>query len=216
MLYRQHWSSFSKARNCGMGMPSGFTTQGLCHTLTRSGSMGLLIGTVFTWSQNQTAWPSSWKVTLAPLPPHLPLCSMYQLNQRHPLSHLRTNLSNPYLQRQSWYWSHLHRYHYRSPSPSVIKRNLRLVQVTSQRATRQHLNPKPCQKGKREKESQWRLGLVFASPVQSGFLPSKQATMNHNWSRTDPDIVGTKPDHLGPVFCSPWNSFRPVQTGFSV
>jgi len=49
------------------------------------------------------------------------------------------------------------------------------------------------------------LCIVFASPVQSGFLPPKQATMNHNQSRTDPDIVGTEPDHLGPVFCSPWN-----------
>jgi len=58
--------------------------------------------------------------------------------------------------------------------------------------------------------------LVFASPVQSGFLPPKQATMNCKWSKTDPDIVGTKPDHLGPVFCSPWNWFRPVHTGFFV
>ena len=32
--------------------------------------------------------------------------------------------------------------------------------------------------------------VVFASPVQSGFLPPKQATVNCNWSRTDPDIVG--------------------------
>ena len=47
--------------------------------------------------------------------------------------------------------------------------------------------------------------LVFASLVQSGFFPPKQTTMNCNWSRTDPDIVGTKPDHLGLVFCSPWN-----------
>jgi len=47
--------------------------------------------------------------------------------------------------------------------------------------------------------------LVFASPVQSGFLPPKWATVNRNWSRTDPDIVGTEPDHLGLVFCSLWN-----------
>jgi len=38
--------------------------------------------------------------------------------------------------------------------------------------------------------------LVFVSPVQSGFLPPKQATMDCNQSRTDPDIVGTEPDHL--------------------
>ena len=47
--------------------------------------------------------------------------------------------------------------------------------------------------------------LVFASPVQSGFLPPKLATVDRNQSRTDPDIAGTEPDHLGPVFCSPWN-----------
>jgi len=58
--------------------------------------------------------------------------------------------------------------------------------------------------------------IVFASLVQSGFLPPKQATMNRNQSMTNPDIVGTKLDHLGPVFCSPWNWFRPVQTGFFV
>jgi len=56
--------------------------------------------------------------------------------------------------------------------------------------------------------------LVFASPVQSSFLPPKQATMDCNQSRTDPDISGTKPDHLWLVFCSPWNWFRLVQTGF--
>ena len=49
------------------------------------------------------------------------------------------------------------------------------------------------------------LVVVFASLVQSGFLPPKQATMNCNWSRTDPDIVGIELDHLGLVFCSPWN-----------
>ena len=58
--------------------------------------------------------------------------------------------------------------------------------------------------------------LVFTSPVQSSFLPPKQATVNCNQSRTDPDIVGTEPDHLGLVFCCPWNWFRPVQTGFFV
>jgi len=52
------------------------------------------------------------------------------------------------------------------------------------------------------KKLQW---LVFTSPVQSGFLPPKRATVNCNRSRTDPDIVGTEPDHLGPVFCGPWN-----------
>ena len=34
---------------------------------------------------------------------------------------------------------------------------------------------------------------------------AKWATVDRNWSRTDPDIVGTEPDHLGPVFCHPWN-----------
>jgi len=42
--------------------------------------------------------------------------------------------------------------------------------------------------------------LVFTSLVQSGFLPPKWATMNCNQSRTNPDIVGTEPDHLGLVF----------------
>jgi len=60
------------------------------------------------------------------------------------------------------------------------------------------------------------LWLVFASPVQSGFLPPKQETMDRNRSRTDPDIVGTEPDHLGPVFFGPWNWFRLVQTSFFV
>ena len=36
--------------------------------------------------------------------------------------------------------------------------------------------------------------IVFASPVQSGFLPPKRATIDHNRSRTDPDIAGTEPD----------------------
>ena len=59
---------------------------------------------------------------------------------------------------------------------------------------------------KEEKEAKWpTLFLVFASPVQSGFLPQKRATIDRNQSRTDPDIAGTEPDHLGPVFCSPWN-----------
>ena len=49
------------------------------------------------------------------------------------------------------------------------------------------------------------LEIVFASPVQSGFLPPKWATIDCNQSRTDPDIAGTEPDHLGLVFCSPWN-----------
>jgi len=47
--------------------------------------------------------------------------------------------------------------------------------------------------------------IVFASLVQSGFLPLKWATVDRNQSRTDQDIVGTKLDHLGLVFCSPWN-----------
>jgi hypothetical protein len=48
-------------------------------------------------------------------------------------------------------------------------------------------------------------GVVFTGSVQSGFLPLKQATMDCNLSRTDPAIAGTEPDHLGPVFFSPWN-----------
>ncbi|EDQ99183.1 uncharacterized protein LACBIDRAFT_317469 [Laccaria bicolor S238N-H82] len=57
---------------------------------------------------------------------------------------------------------------------------------------------------------------LFAGPVQSGFLPRKQATMDRNRSRTDPDIEGTEPNHLGPVFCGPWTVFKPIQTGFFV
>ncbi|KIJ97765.1 hypothetical protein K443DRAFT_105139, partial [Laccaria amethystina LaAM-08-1] len=53
-------------------------------------------------------------------------------------------------------------------------------------------------------------------PVQSGFLRPKRATVDLNRSRTNPDITGTEPDHLGPVFCSPRNQKRPVQTGFLV
>ena len=52
--------------------------------------------------------------------------------------------------------------------------------------------------------------LVFAGPVQSGFLPQKWATVDRNRSRTNPDIEGTEPNHLGPVFCGPWCRFRPV------
>ena len=52
--------------------------------------------------------------------------------------------------------------------------------------------------------------LVFAGPVQSGFLPPKRATVDRNQSRTNPDIEGTEPNHLGPVFCGPWCRFRPV------
>jgi len=47
--------------------------------------------------------------------------------------------------------------------------------------------------------------LVFASLVQSSFLPPKRATIDCNRSRTDPDIAGTELDHLGLVFCGPWN-----------
>ncbi|KIK06117.1 hypothetical protein K443DRAFT_25793, partial [Laccaria amethystina LaAM-08-1] len=49
--------------------------------------------------------------------------------------------------------------------------------------------------------------LVFASSVQSGFLPPKRATVDRNRSRTDPNIAGTEPDHLGPVYFSPWDRF---------
>ena len=52
--------------------------------------------------------------------------------------------------------------------------------------------------------------LVFAGPVQSGFLPQKRATVDRNRSRTNPDIEGTEPNHLGPVFCGPWCRLRPV------
>ncbi|EDR07109.1 uncharacterized protein LACBIDRAFT_328051 [Laccaria bicolor S238N-H82] len=45
--------------------------------------------------------------------------------------------------------------------------------------------------------------LVFKGSVQSGFLPRKRATVDRNRSRTDPDIEGTEPNHLGPVFCGP-------------
>ncbi|EDR04126.1 uncharacterized protein LACBIDRAFT_306439 [Laccaria bicolor S238N-H82] len=55
---------------------------------------------------------------------------------------------------------------------------------------------------------------VFASSVQSGFLPPKRATVDHNRSRTDPDIEGTELNHIGPVFCGLWSRFRPIQTGF--
>jgi hypothetical protein len=56
--------------------------------------------------------------------------------------------------------------------------------------------------------------LVFASSVQSGFLPPKRATVDRNRSRTDPHIAGTEPDHLGPVYFGPWDRFKPIQTGF--
>ncbi|EDQ98281.1 uncharacterized protein LACBIDRAFT_304698 [Laccaria bicolor S238N-H82] len=55
---------------------------------------------------------------------------------------------------------------------------------------------------------------VFASSVQSGFLPPKRATVDRNRSRTDPDIEGTEPNHLGPVYFGLWSRFRPIQTGF--
>jgi hypothetical protein len=56
--------------------------------------------------------------------------------------------------------------------------------------------------------------VVFASSVQSGFLPPKRATVDRNQSRTDPHIAGTEPDHLGPVYFGPWDRFKPIQTGF--
>ncbi|EDR07752.1 uncharacterized protein LACBIDRAFT_327705 [Laccaria bicolor S238N-H82] len=58
------------------------------------------------------------------------------------------------------------------------------------------------------------LSLVFAGLVQSGFLPQKQATVDCNRSRTDPDVEGTELDHVGPVFCGPWTALKPIQTGF--
>jgi hypothetical protein len=56
--------------------------------------------------------------------------------------------------------------------------------------------------------------VVFASSVQSGFLPPKRATVDRNRSRTDPNIAGTEPDHLGPVYFGPWDRFKLIQTGF--
>jgi hypothetical protein len=56
--------------------------------------------------------------------------------------------------------------------------------------------------------------VVFASSVQSGFLPPKWATVDRNRSRTDPHIAGTEQDHLGPVYFGPWDRFKPIQTGF--
>ncbi|EDQ98352.1 uncharacterized protein LACBIDRAFT_303642 [Laccaria bicolor S238N-H82] len=47
--------------------------------------------------------------------------------------------------------------------------------------------------------------VVFTSSVQSGFLPPKHTTMDHNQSRINPDIEGTELNHLGLVFCSLWN-----------
>ncbi|KIK02607.1 hypothetical protein K443DRAFT_96648, partial [Laccaria amethystina LaAM-08-1] len=52
--------------------------------------------------------------------------------------------------------------------------------------------------------------------VQSGFFHPKRATVDRNRSRTNTDIGGTGPDHLGPVFCGPRNQKRLVQTGFLV
>ncbi|EDR02720.1 uncharacterized protein LACBIDRAFT_308321 [Laccaria bicolor S238N-H82] len=49
---------------------------------------------------------------------------------------------------------------------------------------------------------------------RSGFLPPKHATVDRNRSRTNPDIEGTEPNHLGPVFFGLWSQFRPIQTGF--
>ena len=58
------------------------------------------------------------------------------------------------------------------------------------------------------------LGETFKASVhRSGFVwffSPKTSNVDQNWLRTDPDIGGTKPDHLGPVFFSPWNWFRPV------
>ncbi|EDR05237.1 uncharacterized protein LACBIDRAFT_303532 [Laccaria bicolor S238N-H82] len=56
--------------------------------------------------------------------------------------------------------------------------------------------------------------ILFTGSVQSSFLPPKCVTVDRNRSRTDPDIEGIELNHLGPVFCSPWNQFRPIQTGF--
>ncbi|KIK03389.1 hypothetical protein K443DRAFT_95287, partial [Laccaria amethystina LaAM-08-1] len=52
--------------------------------------------------------------------------------------------------------------------------------------------------------------------VQSSFFHPKHATVDHNRSWTNPDIGGTRLDHLGLVFCCPQNQKRPVQTGFLV
>ena len=51
-----------------------------------------------------------------------------------------------------------------------------------------------------------RAQVVVEGSVQSCFLPSK--------CTTDPNIEGTKPNHLEPVFCHPWHQFRLIQTGF--
>jgi hypothetical protein len=74
-----------------------------------------------------------------------------------------------------------------------------------------HLCPRVCLKSQITKKSY--LYIVFASSVQSGFLPRKRATVDRNRSRTDPHIAGTEPDHLGPVYFSPWDRFKPVFFG---
>ena len=43
------------------------------------------------------------------------------------------------------------------------------------------------------------LALVFEGSVQSSFLPPKCATVDGNQSRTNPNIEGTRPNHLGLV-----------------
>ncbi|KAF8233488.1 hypothetical protein L208DRAFT_1266289, partial [Tricholoma matsutake] len=48
------------------------------------------------------------------------------------------------------------------------------------------------------------------------FLTSKWGNHNCSQSRTNPDIGGTEPDHLGLVYCGPWTGKRLVWTSFLV
>jgi hypothetical protein len=59
-------------------------------------------------------------------------------------------------------------------------------------------------------EAMRQLPIVFAGSVQSRFLLMKCNIVDHNWSRTNPNIAGT--EHLGPVFCSPLNQKKVIHT----
>ena len=58
-----------------------------------------------------------------------------------------------------------------------------------------------------------RLGLVFKSPVKSGFLTPKGATVDRNQSKLLPLLGGPQPNRIGPVLFGSVAPQRPVGTG---
>jgi hypothetical protein len=57
--------------------------------------------------------------------------------------------------------------------------------------------------------------IVFKSPVKSGFLTPKGATVDRNRSKPLPILRGPQPNRIGPVLFGSVAPKRPVETGLN-